>query len=249
MTVSTYQGQSVTLEADFAVSGVLVAVTGITLTVTDPVGTIEVVVTSAGITNPSTGVYQYVWSVPDIAPSGSHLASWSASYGGSPITSTEVVTVADASTETWCTVAEVAAIANTTVSTSQLSQAGTEIDVACGRPFSIDGLPGLKRIGARDLYWLKAATAWQAAWLAAQVDNFQRVDALAVQAGRRMIQLRDTALFLAPLARRALLRVSWLRDRSLHVQSGFEDPIGGIGVDALSAAADGLYPWSFSGGV
>lgn len=149
-----------------------------------------------------------------------------------------------ASTDTWCTVTDVLNITGVTVTVQQLFQAGAVIDVACARPYAVDGIPGVNRIGSRDLYWLNVACAWQAAWMASQIDGFSRVDALDISQGRSRTQLRDTALFLGVHARRALQRISWLKDRSLHIQSGFEDPGGGIGVDPLSSAADGLYPWT-----
>jgi hypothetical protein len=150
---------------------------------------------------------------------------------------------------TWCATGDVLTLTGVTVTDTQLLQAGATIDVACGRPYEIDGDPTLNRIGSRDRYWLKLATAWQAAWITSQPDAFQRTDALAVQAGRRMITLRDTALFLSVNARKALKRVSWLKSRAIHVRSPFQDGVGAglLGMDPDSSAADSIYPWSSAG--
>ncbi len=243
---TAYQGQPITLESDWYAynGGPLVNVSGLTIHIQAPDSSDDVAVTSTGITSPAVGIYEYTWSVPANAQIGTHVVTWSGTYGGNPVSAVEVLTVASASNVTWCTVDDVLAVTKATVTQAQLLQAGFTIDVKCGRPYSIDGLPGLNRIGDRDLYWLKLACAWQAMWLASQPDAFSRIDALDISQGRSRTQLRDTALTLSPYARTALGRVSWLRDRSVHIQSGLEDVGIGIGLDPASAAVDDLYPWT-----
>jgi hypothetical protein len=249
MSTTAYQGHSVTITASFYATpgGAHVDVTGLTVGITDPSAVVEVAPTTAGITHVSTGVYQYTWVIPSGAPLGDHLVSWSANSGAA--TSAETVAVFSSASTTWCTLDDVVQVTGSTVTQAQLLQAGISIDVACARPYAVDVAGAAnQRIGSRDLYWLKTACAYQASWLSQQVDAMTRVDALAVQTGRRMLMLRDTALFLAPLARRAIQHVSWLKDRSVHVQSGFTDPAGALGMDPLSAAGDSLYPWSMDEG-
>lgn len=235
------QGQPTTLTAQFFQygGGPAVDVTGLTIQIKDPASVVEVATTSTGITHPGLGVYQYIWSVPAAAPLGDHLVSWAATYNG-PVTATELITVQSASSATWCLVQDVPLITGVTVTQAQLLQAGFNIDVAAARSYAVDGM----RVGARDLNWLKLATAYQAAWLSTQVDAFNRIDALDISQGRSRTQLRDTAMFLAPHARKALKRVSWLKARSLHIRSPFTDGMGAIGLDPLSSAADWIGPWS-----
>jgi hypothetical protein len=234
-----YQGQPVTLTAEFFEygGGPYADVTGLTVGITDPSGTVELVATSAGITHLGTGIYQYVWTIPGTAPIGDHLVTWSANSGA--VTATEVLTVGSASSVTWCTIGDVPLITTVTVDNPTLLAAGYNIDVACARPFATDST----HIGSRDLYWLKVATAYQAAWLSTQVDAFNRIDALDISQGRSRTQLRDTAMFLAPHARKALKRVSWLKSRSVHIRSPFTDRAAIGAIDPLSAEADWYGTW------
>ncbi|PKV95919.1 hypothetical protein ATK30_6852 [Amycolatopsis echigonensis] len=243
MLITAYQGQSVALTGEFFTGGAVVDPATVTVAIADPTGAVELAATSAGVSRESTGVYDYTWTVPAAAPLGNHVVTW---QGTSPaLTVQQLLAVTAPSSATWCQLTDVPAITGVTVDLPTLLQAGITIDVACGRPYAVDVAAAANaRIGSRDLYWLKTATAYQAAWLATQVDAMTRVDALAVQTGRRMLMLRDTALFLAPLARRAIQHVSWLRDRSVHVQSGLTDPAGALGANPLSAGVDALFPWS-----
>lgn len=240
--MTAYQGQPITLESDWYAynGGPLVAVTGLTIHVQAPDSTDEVAITSVGITNPATGIYQYIWNVPLTAQLGTHVVSWAGTYGGNPVSAVEALTVASASNTTWCTTDDVLIITGSTVTQAQLLQAGFTIDIACARAYAVDGT----RIGSRDLYFLSRACAWQAVWLASQPDAFNRIDALDISQGRSRTQLRDTAMFLSPFARKALKRVSWLKTRSLHVKSPFQDGMGVAGVNPLSSAADDLGPWT-----
>lgn len=115
---------------------------------------------------------------------------------------------------TWATVDDVATYTGTQVTAAQLAQAQAAIDVAAGR--SIDVYSSLR---SRDLYYLKLATAYQAAWMAAQPDIFTRTEVKQSAGDGMSVQYGDGALVLAPLARRALRRVSWRRSRSVRAVS------------------------------
>lgn len=243
MVITAGQGQTITVESDWYqyAGGPAININGITLTVVDPNNVNEVTATAAsGITNPSTGIYDYTWTVPLTAPTGIHTATWTGTYNSQSISAAETILVTTVSGDTWCTVADVLTYTGITVSTDTLAQAGATIDIQAGRSYGVDA----SRIGSRDLYWLKLACAYQAAWLTSQVDMFSRIDALSLSAGRRMIMLRDTALVLSPNARKALKRVSWLKSRSLHVKSPFQDGLGVAGLNPLSSATDGIGPWT-----
>lgn len=235
---TAYQGLPVTLAAEFFEygGGPAADVSGLTIEIKDPADTVELAETSVGIVHLATGIYQYSWVVPAAAPLGDHLVTWQAES----VKATELLTVLSASTATWCTTDDVLNLTGTSVTTAQLLQAGAVIDVHAARSFAVDGT----RVGTRDLYFLKLATAWQAAWMNQQPDMFGRIDALDVSQGRSRTQLRDTAMSLGPLARKALKRVSWLKSRSLHIQSAFTDSIGAMGIDPLSSAADAYGPWT-----
>lgn len=241
--ITAGQGQIITLEADFYAyaGGSPINLANITLTIVDPNDVTEVTATAtSGVTNPTTGVYDYQWTVPLAAPVGVHVATWSGTYNSTPVTAAETILVTTVSSGTWCTTADVLSITGVTVSAGTLAQAGFAIDIYCGRAYAVDGV----RVGSRDLNWLKLACAYQAAWLPSQPDAFTRIDALDVSEGRLRTQLRDTALVLSPFARKALKRVSWLKSRSIHIQSPFQDGLGVSGLNPLSSATDAIGPWT-----
>lgn len=241
MSITAYQGQPVTLTAEFFQSGVLVDPTGVTVEIKDPAGAVEIAATSTGVIHVAVGIYQYTWSVPAAALLGNHVALWQGNSGA--LTVTELVVVQPASsapTATWCTVDDVLTVTNTAVSLDVLLRAGAMIDIAAARPYAMDHT----RIGSRDLYFLRLACAYQAAWLVAQPDAYTRLDLTALGQNRSITQFTPTAMTLASNAKKALKRVSWLKARSLHVRSPFTDGQGAIGMDPMSSAVDDLYPWS-----
>ena len=223
--ISVGQGQAVTLEADFFqyVGGPAAAVSGLTLTIVDPGGATEVTATtSTGITSPATGVYQYQWTIPGSAAVGTHTATWSGTVGSSMVTAAETITVSAIGVgQTWCTTEDVLNYTGATVTVAQLVQAGSDIDVACSRPYAVFVLGvqagSVCQISAMDLHWLMLACAYQAAWVASQVDLYTRSDVTAVGRGRANVQFTPTAMTLSPKARVTLDRVSWMKSRSVHV--------------------------------
>lgn len=127
---------------------------------------------------------------------------------------------------TWCSLDDVTTYANTTVEPATLTQAGATIDVHCARPYDlvVGTLPdgSVCQISAADLYWLRLACAYQAAWLSTQPDAFSRSDVTSVGRGTGSLTIADSALVLAPLAKVTLRRVSFLKSRSLHVPGAME---------------------------
>jgi hypothetical protein len=140
---------------------------------------------------------------------------------------------------TWATVQDVLTNTGLSVTDAQLVIASGTVDLAVGRTYD-----DVSRVGARDQYWLKLAVCYQAAWLTAQYDAFTRMDIDALGQNRSMTHFGPNAMILAPFAKKALKRVSWLKSRSLHVQSPFTDGMGVLGTDPLSSGSDDLYPWS-----
>lgn len=239
MAVTTaFQGTTVQLTGEFFSAGAVVDPATVTVAINGPDSSVILPATSTGITHLAVGVYTYQWTVPAAALLGDYVITWT---GTTPaLTVNALVNVQSSNMNTWCTATDVYTATGVQVTQSLLVQAGYNIDIACGRAYTVDNT----RVGSRDLYFLKLATCYQAAWLNEQPDAFARIDALGVSQGRSHTQLRDSALILAPHARKALKRVSWLKTRSLHVKSPFTDGMGSYGLDPLSSAADWIGPWT-----
>ncbi|MFB7111731.1 hypothetical protein [Streptomyces sp. NPDC056291] len=118
---------------------------------------------------------------------------------------------------TWATTADVLDITGVTVTEAQLTRAQHVIDMVSGRTYDIHDLLVAEN-RRRDLYWLKLAVAYQAAWMIAQPDMFTRMNVTRVDQDMSEAEMGASALVLAPLARRALNRLSWRGTRSLQVQ-------------------------------
>lgn len=142
-------------------------------------------------------------------------------------------------TASWAQADDVLTYTGEAVTDAQVMRAQAIIDMFTARTY--DALP---RIGTRDLYWLKLATAYQAAWMLSQPDMYSRLDFATISAGSRPVELKEDTLRIAPLAAKALKRVSWLRSRSLHVRSPFTDGLTPISSDPDSAGNDFYEQWS-----
>jgi hypothetical protein len=108
------------------------------------------------------------------------------------------------------------------ITQTQLDQANAVIEVIGGKVYTLASA----HVGTRDTEWMRRACAFQCVWMAAQPDMYTRLEMEAISATGRPVPIRETALVLAPLARKALSRVSWLRSRSLHIRSPFQDGLG-----------------------
>jgi hypothetical protein len=121
---------------------------------------------------------------------------------------------------TWATTDDVKNTTGIEVTPAQLAQAATCIDLFAARLYE-----DKDRVGTRDQYWLKQAVAYQAAWLQANPDVFQRILLETNGTGPSSTKFGVDGLTLAPFAAKALGRVSWLRSRSLHIRSAAESSI------------------------
>lgn len=137
----------------------------------------------------------------------------------------------------WATVQDVTDATGVTVTAQQLAQAQSDIEIFTNRIYA-----DTARIRTRDLHWLGQAVARQAAWIAGQYGLETRLDATQIQQDQVSTSLKDDGLVLAPMAARALRRVSWMRSRTLHVRSAVESagPIGNV----LSDGADDSLAWA-----
>lgn len=143
----------------------------------------------------------------------------------------------------WCTVQDVADATGVTVTGQQLAQAQSDIEIFTNRIYA-----DAARIRARDLHWLGQAVARQAAWIAGQFGLETRLDATQIQQDQVSTSLKDDGLVLAPMAARALRRVSWMRSRTVHVRSAVEGA-GPLMANPLSDGSDDSLVWApYSGG-
>lgn len=80
----------------------------------------------------------------------------------------------------------------------------------------LDNHPMRTDITRRDLYWLRQAVAFQAAWLADTPDYLERNDVDSASQDGQSAAFKPDALVVAPLVKRALKRLSWRGTRSIR---------------------------------
>lgn len=120
------------------------------------------------------------------------------------------------------TTADVLALTGQTVTDNHIAQAQGIISVKCGRDlsdaliFSGTGLAALVPF-ARDQRLLKQAVVYQAAWIPAHPDTFLAADIQQYTADGTSAVYKENGMYLAPLARTCLRRLSWQRTRSIHI--------------------------------
>lgn len=111
----------------------------------------------------------------------------------------------------WATPAEALSITGETLTQPQLDVASNLIAVFVG---VVDS--ARDNLSARNLRLLKSAESYQAAWMAAQIDLMGRSDATLVsQDGLQYSKGDQDMHILGPLAKASLIRLSWMRTRSL----------------------------------
>lgn len=218
-------------------------VTAQTITITRLSDSVDVVgPTSVGINHVATGLYTYTWEIGDTETPGQYAVIWDAvDFQLDPVQTSEIVTVLALTAETWATADEVLAVTGETVTAAQLLQANSTITIFANRtPEAV--------LSTRDLYWLKQATCWQAAWQKDQAGFTTRHAVTEVtQDGMQIIYSGgDTpnlaSVSLAPLAQRALKNTSWKGSRTARIRT--------VGTDTLSVntnyrleSNDNLFPW------
>jgi hypothetical protein len=140
-------------------------------------------------------------------------------------------------TDAWATPQQVLDATGVSVTGQQLAQAQSDIEIFTNRIYA-----DTERIRARDLHWLGQAVARQAAWLAGQFGLETRLDATQIQQDQVSTSLQGDGLVLAPMAARALRRVSGMRSRTVHIRSAFES--AGVAVNPLADASDDQQAWT-----
>lgn len=171
--------------------------------------------TTAGVNHPAVGVYTYNWTPAETQTLGDYLVVWQGiDQDSEAVQATEVITVGPSAAlaGTWSTPAEASAITGQNLSQAQLDVAYHVIETFCG--VVVGARPNLR---PRDLRLLKKAEAYQAAWMAAQIDLTGRSDATTVSQDGLQYSKGDVDMhILGPLAAASLRRCSWMRTRSLE---------------------------------
>ncbi|MCU1617788.1 MAG: hypothetical protein JWO98_5328 [Frankiales bacterium] len=168
--------------------------------------------------------------------------------------------MSDAPAPLWATLTDIENLLGVTVDAKARMVAVNAIELTTG---AIEAVPR-PLMYDRDRYWLKLAVCYQAAWIASQPDYLERNAVTAVsQDGQSATGANAEWLILAPLARKALKRVSWRGPRKMAVGTdrttsfaGGDDSIdrpllpgvvttgGPIGPDPLGDISDYGAAWS-----
>ncbi len=139
----------------------------------------------------------------------------------------------------WATEPQILALTGAAVNSLTRSMAVNAIELACGLIEEVERVD----ISDRDRYWLKVAVGYQAAWLNAQPDWLERNAVSSVSAdGQSAQQGNPDWLVLAPLARKAVRKLSWVRRDAIRALPPRRY------VDVNSEAFDDALPWSPLGG-
>lgn len=169
--------------------------------------------TTAGINHPSVGVYTYNWMPATDAQLGDYLVVWSGTDAQSEaVTANEVVsvTITAALAGTWASPAEASNITGQAITQAQLDVAYHVVELYAG--VIVDARANLT---ARDHRLLKKGESYQAAWMAGQIGLMDRSDAdLVSQDGLQYSKGDQDMHILGPLAKKALMKLSWARTRT-----------------------------------
>ncbi len=143
----------------------------------------------------------------------------------------------------WATTADVLNITGKTVTAAQLQQAQFIVmlfsDISPDASFETTGVAtGL--ISPKNLRYLKFAVAYQAAWMPEHPDVFSNIDTTNVsEDGLSFTQAHENAAILAPLARRSIKRLTWMRpNRSIRIGKKLDPAFPYIYGSRDSATAD-----------
>jgi hypothetical protein len=133
---------------------------------------------------------------------------------------------------TWCTPEEASDIVGSAVSQNELNAAQSVLDIFSGITYT-----PTRNLLSRDLRMLKLALAYQAKWMADQIDVLNRSDVDNVnQDGMSFKNAHADAQLLAPLAKRALDKVSWRKARTIVPRLHRNRGVSAIAVEDTSWA-------------
>lgn len=135
----------------------------------------------------------------------------------------------------WATIADVLALTGKTIVALDRTMAVNAIELHTGFIEVVERVD----MTDRDRYWLKLAVCYQAAWLLTQPDYLERNNVSSVSQDGQSTTGNPDWLTLAPLARKAIKRMSIKGPRTIVV--GREERLGRLNV--LSDAYDDSLPW------
>lgn len=116
----------------------------------------------------------------------------------------------------WATTAETLAYTRITVTDEELDSAQAMVELFAD---VTEASSDAGNISPKNLRLLKLAVAYQAAWMTSQPDLFTRSDVgLMTQDGISFTSPHANSGILAPMARRAIDRLSWRRNRNQRIR-------------------------------
>ena len=136
----------------------------------------------------------------------------------------------------WASIADITTVTGKTVSEVTRNLAAQAIELHTG---AIESVPRVD-MTRRDAYWLRQAVCFQAAWLASTPDYLERNDITAANQDGASATGGPDWMTLAPLARKAVKRLSWRGTRT--VLTGRPGALLGT-TDALAEGQDNRQPW------
>lgn len=123
----------------------------------------------------------------------------------------------------WATTGEVLTYTGITVTEAEVVQAQFMVEMFAD--VTEDAV-----LSTKNLRFLKMATAYQAAWMTEHPDLFTHVDvSTMLQDGLQFTRGHENGTLLAPMARRAINRLSWRRNRSIKIRPSKRKTMRGLG--------------------
>lgn len=125
----------------------------------------------------------------------------------------------------WATVGETLTYTKITVDQADIESAQFMVEIFSDVTEDADA-----NISTKNLRLLKMAVAYQAAWISDHPDIFTHVDvSTMLQDGIQFTNAHANAGVLAPMAKRAIDRLSWKRNRSIKIKRSKRQTQKGIG--------------------
>lgn len=265
MSTSVNQGQTADLVVNWDAypGGPPADVTGLTITVNEVSNGSNILgPTSAGVVHQATGLYTFQWAVSTSQAVGDYIAVWNATYAGSAVQTSEVVSVLAYGTDnflTWCDitleedllggrgnvnavnpVTWVQNVTSSTLTPQQIMNAQQVLNMYSNYTPEASGF----NMQPFDLMWLRYGLAYQAVWMLNQPGLLYRGDVDQISQDGLSTHWSDPRnVMLAPLALRSLKQLSWQKSRSLRVRTPFIDDQTPLSSDPDAEANDLFERW------
>lgn len=138
----------------------------------------------------------------------------------------------------WADIADIATVTGKTVLQADRNRAANVIELLTGAIEAVER----SDMSDRDRYWLKLAVAYEAVFIAATPDFDERMAVASLsQDGISFSAANPDAVILAPMARKAIRRLSWRGPRGLNI--GRTGATSSRITDVNSEAFDDSLPW------